>query len=231
MIISLKHTLDAVLNHKQMGKVSTEEYNAILTQVVMDIQNKLFADFRKLNFKKMKWQDTPNYGNEASYLRQAIEYFIRDKEVSLGADGSIDLNNAISDLLLLNSVFTDKAESEKVDLSVFNKLLRLNRAKPTECMPVHTYNSGILRVSPKVDKVMVNYFRKGKKPKLPCKIVRNTEVFVRDTDMGFQDIDLHPIMIEAVFLEMLGLFGVNLQDQFAMQMSDKLKQEAMLDKQ
>lgn len=49
--------------------------------------------------------------------------------------------------------------------------------------------------------------------------------------MGFQDIDLHPIMIEAVFLEMLGLFGVNLQDQFAMQMSDKLKQEAMLDKQ
>ncbi len=229
MIIALKNTLDAVLNHKQMGKISTDEFNAMLPQVVNDIQSSLFAEFRKMNFKKMRWQDTPNYGNEAHYLKQAIEYFITESEIPL-VDSKADIQNHIRDFMLINSVFTDKAESEKVDLLVFNKLQKNSKTKPTKCMPVYTLNGSLLKVYPKIDSVSITYFRKAKTPKLTSKIILEKEVF-DDSAPDFQDIDLHPVMLEAVFLEMLGLFGINLQDQFAMQMSSQLKQEEMIEKQ
>jgi len=105
-----------------------------------------------------------------------------------------------------------------------------SKTKPTKCMPVYTLNGSLLKVYPKIDSVSITYFRKAKTPKLTSKIVLEKEVF-DDSAPDFQDIDLHPVMLEAVFLEMLGLFGINLQDQFAMQMSSQLKQEEMIEKQ
>ena len=37
---------------------------------------------RKLSYRKMRFQDTPNYGDESSYLKQAQEYYITEKSIS-----------------------------------------------------------------------------------------------------------------------------------------------------
>ena len=229
MIIQLKNTLDAVLNHKQMGKVSTDEFNAILPQVVADMQSSIFGEFRKLNYRKMRFQDTPNYGNGAFNLKQAVEYFITEKSVPL-TDGKSDLATSLKDLYYINSVFTQKAEAEKVDLEIFNKLARLAKANPTSCMPVYTMNGNTLKINPPIETVDIVYYRKAKTPKLTSVIVGEEEVF-DDGAPDFQDIDLHPMMLQPVFAEMLAYFGINLQDQFAIQMSQQLKQEEMIEKQ
>ena len=229
MIIVLKDTLDSVLNHKQMGKVSTDEFNAILPQVIADVQSNLFSQFRKLNYKKMRFQETPNYGSEAQYVKQAIEYFIDEREVSL-IDGKAYLSESVDDFLLINSVFSEKAEVEKTDLLVFNKISKIEKMAPTNCMPIYTLNGTMLKTIPKTEKVDVVYFRKAKTPKLTSRIVGETEVY-DDGSQDFQDIDMHPIMLQAIFIEMLAYFGINLQDQFAMQMSAQLKQEEYIEKQ
>ena len=226
MIIALKDTLDAVLNHKQMNKLSTDEYNAILPQVVGNIQSTLFSEFRKLNYRKMRFQDTPNYGNEALYLKQAIEYYIKEYQITL-TDSKADLSQVLNDYMLINSVFTKKTECEKTDLVIFNKLNRIAKTNPTGCMPIYTLNGTTIKVSPETDKVDVAYYRKAKTPKLTSVIVGETEVF-DDTAQDFQDIDMHPIMLQAIFIELLAYHGVNLQDQFALQMSERLKQEEMI---
>ena len=224
MIIQLKDTLDSVLNHKQMNKLSTDEYNAILPQVVGNIQTTLFAQFRKLNFRKMRFQDTPNYGDEALYLKQAIEYFITESSVNLDTKGKVELTEALEDFMLINSVFTEKTQCEKTDLAVFNKLTRIPKTIPTNCMPIYTLNGNVMKVFPMTDEVDVTYYRKAKTPKLTSRIMGEVEIF-DDSNQDFQDIDLHPIMLQAVFTELLAYFGINLQDQFALQMSERLKQE------
>lgn len=230
MIIQLKDTLDSVLNHKQMNKLSTDEYNAILPQVVGNIQSSIFAQFRKLNFRKMRFQDTPNYGDEAFYLKQAVEYFLDEKPIKLDGNGKVDLTESLEDFMLINSVFTGKTQCEKTDLVVFNKLTRIPKTKPTNCMPVYTLNGNLIKVFPVIDKVDVTYYRKAKIPKLTSTIVREVEVF-DSSAQDFQDIDLHPIMLQAVFVELLAYFGINLQDQFALQMSERLKQEELIKQQ
>ena len=226
MIIELKHATDAITNHKQMGKVSTDEFNSIIVPIVMNIQGQLFAEFRKLNIRKGKFQDTPNYGNEAGHLKQAIEYYVNEKEVNLTA-GKVNLIEAIDDFLMVNSVFTNNAQAEKVDLLQFNQLSKLAELNPTNCMPVFTLNSNVIKVSPAKEKVSVTYYRKAKTPKLTSRIFNETEVY-DDSANDFQDLDIHPIMFQNALNELLAYFGVNLQDQFAMQLSAQLKQEEQL---
>ncbi|MFX1667824.1 hypothetical protein JZ968_06525 [Riemerella anatipestifer] len=229
IITAIKDALDTVLNHKQMGKMSVDEYNSILPVVISNIQNSLFDSFRKLNAKKMAFQQTPNYGDETLYLKQAIEYYISEKAIT-DLDNTVQLYKECPDLLLLNSVFTPKAQCEKTDLLVFNQLNRIDSTKPTDCSPIFTLNSGILKVSPKQDTLTINYYRKAKTPRLTSKIVLGKEIY--DTDaQDFQDIDIHHIMVQAVFIELLTYYGIHLQEPIAIQTANQLKQEELIKQQ
>ncbi len=229
MIVALSNAIDAITNHKQMGKLSTDEKNSILAPVVSNVQMSLFPAFRKMNFRKMRYMDSPNYGDEAMYQKQAQEYFVKEAEVVL-TDGKADIMQAIPDFLFANSAFTDKAEVTKEDLIVFNKLNRLPELRPTSCLPIYTLNDNEIKVSPKLDKLSMVYFRKAKVPKLTTKILFEEEVY--DTDaIDFQDIDLHPMMMQAVLIELMAYFGVNLDDQFALELSTQMKQEEQIKQQ
>jgi hypothetical protein len=229
MIVALSNAIDAITNHKQMGKLSTDEKNSILAPVVSNVQMSLFANFRKIVRRKMQWMDSPNYGDESMYIKQAIEYYISEADIVLTA-GKANVVEAIPDFLFANSLFTDKAEAEKTDMSVFNKLARLPEMRPTSCLPIYTLNDNELKLSPAADKASLVYFRKAKVPKLTTKIFMEEEVY--DTDApDFQDIDLHPSMMQAVLIELMAYFGVNLDDQFALELSTQMKQEEQIKQQ
>ena len=229
MIVALSNAIDDITNHKQMGKLSTDEKNSILAPVVSNVQMSLFANFRKIVRRKMQWMDSPNYGDESMYMKQAIEYYISEADIVLTA-GKANVVEAIPDFLFANSLFTDKAEAEKTDMSVFNKLARLPEMRPTTCLPIYTLNDNELKLSPAADKASLVYFRKARVPKLTTKIFMEEEV--NDTDSpDFQDIDLHPSMMQAVLIELMAYFGVNLDDQFALELSTQMKQEEQIKQQ
>ena len=231
MIIALKNTIDVVLNHNQMGKITVSEFNSALSEIVSNIQSSLFPGFRKLNYRKMRFQATPNYGDEAFFLEQAMEYYITEKEVSYYFP-NIDIMNQLEDIFLIKDVFTSKAKAEKLKLTEFNTIAKLKGFKASACSPVYTMNNGYLKVAPEpADQLLeVVYFRKVKAPKLTFEIIMGQQVYNPDAD-DFQDIDVHPIMHHAVFIELLLYFGLNLKEEYAIQMATQMKQEEQMKQQ
>lgn len=231
MIIALKNTIDVVLNHNQMGKITVEEFNSALSEIVPNIQSSLFPGFRKLNYRKMRFQSTPNYGDESFFMEQAMEYYVTEKEI-VSADAKVNISVAIDDLFLIKDVFTDQAKAEKLILTEFNTISKLTRFTPSACSPVYTFNNSVLKISPEPEdkKLNVVYFRKIKSPKLTYKIQSGQEVF-NPSAGDFQDIDVHPIMYHAVFIELLLYFGLNLKEEYAIQMAQQMKQEEQIKKQ
>ena len=93
-------------------------------------------------------------------------------------------------------------------------------------------NNGVLKIAPEPEnkKLEVVYFRKVKPPKLTYNIIQGQEVYNPDAG-DFQDIDVHPIMQHAVFIELLLYFGLNLKEEYAIQMANQMKQEEQIKKQ
>lgn len=232
MIIALKNTIDVVLNHNQLGKITVEEFNSALAEIVSNIQSSLFPGFRKLNYRKMRFQATPNYGDEAFFLEQAMEHYVTEKEV-LSVDGKMNIKeNFGKELFLIKDVSTTKIAAEKLKLTEFNTISKSSKFKPSNCSPIYTLNNGILKISPEpIDKKLeVVYFRKVKTPKLTYKIIMGQETYNPDA-ADFQDIDVHPIMHHAVFIELLLYFGLNLKEEYAIQMATQMKQEEQIKQQ
>ena len=223
MINSFKQFIELALNKNQMGKPSPSEFNHAVAQSIQKNYSNMFADLRKLNYRKSRFQDTPNYGNEAEYIKQVQEYYIKEESVPL-TDGKAQMPD---DFYLLNTVYSDKAEVEKNDLRIFNTLKRNVKLQPTTCSPICTYNDGELKVFPFLTTVDVTYFREPKMPKWTYRIIGGKESFDQ-SQPDYQDLDIHPIMYDKLFVDTLGLLGLNIRDEFASQYVAQMKQEEMI---
>ena len=223
MINSFKQFIELALNKNQMGKPSPSEFNHAVAQSIQKNYSNMFADLRKLNYRKSRFQDTPNYGNEAEYIKQAQEYYIKEQTLPLTA-GKAQMPE---DFYLLNTVYSDKAEVEKNDLRIFNTLKRNKHLQPTTCSPIFTYNDGELKVFPLLTTVDVTYFREPKMPKWTYRIIGGKESFDQ-SQPDYQDLDIHPIMYDKLFVDTLGLLGLNIRDEFASQYVAQMKQEEMI---
>lgn len=233
MLYILYDTVNTVLNHNQQGKVTYMEFNTVAGEVVWGIYSNLFSDVRKSLYRKMRYQDVPNYGDEASYKKQAMEYYITEKTVTMDS-GVANLYTEIDDIFLFNSAFSDRAEIEKTDLRVYRKISRLPEYRASGCLPICTYNDGVLKVAPQQEEVDVVYFRKIKPPKLTFRIIEdeNGETEVYDPSQpDFQELDMHPVMLHAVFIEILGYLGLNLKEEYALQYVAQMKQQEQLNNQ
>jgi CMP-N-acetylneuraminic acid synthetase len=80
MINLLKQALETVLNHKQMGKLSPSDFNTSLAKNIWNIYVNIFANMMKLSYRKMRFQDTPNYADESgSFIMNEKGVFERPK--------------------------------------------------------------------------------------------------------------------------------------------------------
>lgn len=226
MINILYNIINTALNKNQMGKISPSEYNSALYEALMKIYAELFADFRKLNYRKMRFQDSAGYGNEAFNLKQVLEYFVRERNiVTSGREFTM-----AEDVMFLSSVFDEDVEYEKTDLKVFNSLTRSSRMAPTICSPIYTLNENIVKTQPFKTPITITYFRKLKQPKWTYLVVNGVEMFNQDAT-DFQDIDMHPIMLSRIFVEVLGICGLNLQMDQVENYVNAMKQENIVNKQ
>jgi hypothetical protein len=226
MINILYNIINTALNKNQMGKISPSEYNSALYEALMKIYAELFADFRKLNYRKMRFQDSAGYGNEAFNLKQVLEYFVRERNiVTSGREFTL-----AEDVMFLSSVFDEDVEYEKTDLKVFNSLTRSSKMAPTICSPIYTLNENIVKTQPFKTPITITYFRKLKQPKWTYLVVNGVEMFNQDAT-DFQDIDMHPIMLSRIFVEVLGICGLNLQMDQVENYVNAMKQENIVNKQ
>lgn len=226
MINILYNIINTALNKNQMGKISPSEYNAALYQSLMKIYLELFGDFRKLNYRKMRFQDSSGYGNEAFNLKQVLEHFVTDADI-LSIANKFMLSE---DVYFIESVFDNDVEYEKTDSKIFKILTRSKNMAPTICSPIYTLNSKELKPSPFKSTLNITYFRKLKQPKWTYEIANGVEMFNPDAS-DFQDIDMHPMMLSRIFVEVLGICGLNLQMDQVENYVNAMKQESMVNKQ
>lgn len=224
MINSFKNFIELALNKNQMGKPSPSEFNNALAEAELKNYTELFSDFRKLTYKKGRFGDTAHYGSEAEYLKQALEYYITTANITTNDAGVMKMPE---DLHLIDTLFSDITEVEKVDLQIFNRLKRQQKNTPTACSPIYTYNDGVLMVFPAHSQLEVSYFRKLRLPKWTYRIVGGVEVFDK-SQSDFQDIDMHPLLYHKLFVDTLGLLGLNIKEEYAMQYVAQMKQEEQI---
>lgn len=226
MINILYNIINTALNKNQMGKISPSEYNSALYEAMTKNYSEMFGNFRKLNYRKMRFQDSSGYGNEAFNLKQVLEYYIKESELDF-IDG---ITIIPEDLNLIDSIFDEDVQYEKVDLKQFNLLKRSAKFAPTICSPIYTYNDSSLKLLPVKNKVDITYFRKLKQPKWTYVIANGVEMFNPDAT-DFQDIDMHYLMLPNLFVDVLAICGLNLQMDQIQNYVNMLKQEAMVNKQ
>lgn len=227
MLNQLKITVETALNKNQMGKPSPLEFNHAVGKALEDVFSKLFSDYRKLNYRKSRFQDTPGYGSEAEYLKQCIEYYV--SEIQDMEETSPNVYDIPDDLYFIDSLFSNSSVFEKVELNTFNILTRLHRTKPTNCSPVFTFNGRYLKVFPKHDELQLHYIRKPKSPKWTYRIINGQEVYSPDLS-DFQELDIHPLMYTPIFIETLALLGLNMREEHAAQYVNVEKQESVMNR-
>lgn len=228
MINQFYISVQDVLNKNQMGKISPSEFNSFVNDSINKIQSNLFADFRKLSYRNSKFQATSNYGNESFHLQQAIEYWVENADVNVDKNGYLKLPD---DYYADNAVFGKKSEYAKVDYGDFVRLSNSRRMKPSNCNAIHTITNGSIKVSPiPTDTVHLVYYRKPKLAKWTYDIDDENIVFNPSAN-DFQDIDIHPIMYDKLFTEVLLKCGVNLREADIKDYITLMKQEEQINKQ
>ena len=222
MIDSLYKTVLTILNKNQRGKISPSEFNNICHEAIKAVYVELFTDFKKSNFKKSRLQETPNYGSESFNLKQALEHWVEEKEFIIDSTGKVILGK---DVFTVNSIFGSDSEYYKVDMLNFNRLTRSGRMKPTECSPIYAMLDSKVKVAPlpSNNKIDITYFRVAKKPKWTFNIVGNTELF-NSSAQDYQDLDIHPMLLHRLFVEVLNYAGLNLREQEIAQAVSQMKQ-------
>lgn len=207
-------TVLTVLNKNQRGKIRPLDFNKNVNQGTQKVYGDLFAQFKKLNLRKAKYQSTTNYGDEAGYVKQAMEHYISEQQIALTSMKEGDPTNIVKypkDYMLVNSIFSGDSEFQKTDASVFNKLIRSKRMKPSVCSPIFSIKDRGIQVAPPVEYVDFVYFRKPKLAKWTYRFHNGVEMF-DPSKADYQDLDIHPLMLDKLFIETLFLCGVNLRD-------------------
>lgn len=215
------------LNKNQRGKISPLEFNMNLNQAIQKVYTDLFTEFKKLDFKKSRLQSTANYGDEAGYIKQAIEYYIFEKRIKLRPSDDAVGPNIIDypkDYMLVNSIFSEDNEFSKTDLNQFNMLKRSSRMKPSKCSAIYAIKNGLIEVIPETESVDFVYLRKPKLAKWTFRIHNGVELY--DPSLkDFQDIDIHPLMIDRLFISTLSICGLNLREREVHEYIQMMKQE------
>ncbi|MGK6342852.1 hypothetical protein ACMGDK_11470 [Chryseobacterium sp. DT-3] len=230
MINTLYQTLLTVLNKNQMGKISPSEFNSMANQAIQAIYAEVFSDFRKLNYRNSRLQSTPNYGNESFNIKQVIEYWVaKPINITLDEEG---YSMFPEDLFLLNGVFDADNEYYKKDLNQFEKLIRSKRLKPTKCLPIYCIYGSSFKAYPVNEnkQVRINYFRKAKVPKWTYTIIQGKEMFNPDAT-DYSDLDIHPLLLHRLFVEVLFLAGLNLREPDIAQYVAQMKQQELINEQ
>lgn len=214
------------LNKNQMGKINPSEYESFLHKALEKNYAELFSDFKKVDYKNMRFQQTTNYGNESFNRKQALEHYVAEKEITFSS-GSVVIPN---DVYVVNALWDVGVEYEKVDLAMFNRLTKSPILLPTTCCPIYSIQGILLKIYPVKDKLILDYFRKLKPPKYTYIVDGGVPLFNPNAS-DFQDIDIHPMMIPQLFIDVLQLCGINLQLGEVNQFVSQIKQEQMVNTQ
>ena len=220
MIIDvLYNAVNVVLNKDQRGKLSPFDFNNVANQAVNSVFDRLFDVYRRAITRRNKFNYGAGLADDTKFTKQAIEFYEEEKVFDL-KNGELVLDKTI---MFVDGVFADNVVVTASELKTFNALTRTKRMMPSLCSPIYTNHNGVLKTSPKLNKLSLSFIRRPKPAKWTYNIVSNLPLF-NPSAPDFSDVDIHPSMVDELFKEILLLSGVHLKDLESVQVINALKQ-------
>lgn len=225
MIDIVYQLLKTIVNKELRGNITPAEFNLIAKQAQDRIFRGYFDDINRDKVKENKGLTSNNYANLPLFQRQRMDIFSETTTI---------LNNTNpADYVVPSDVYFIKHNGLTYSGKVVQEMLvsdepylQLSLAASSETFPTYTQNGSQLIVSPStvIGTLALSYFRIPKDPKWTYQIISNVEMF-DNSNLDFQDFELHESEFVNIVIVMLSFFGVNLREADVTKYAELLKQK------
>ena len=216
MIDTIVQILRTIFNKELKGNITPAEINLIAKQAQDEIFRGYFNDENLDKNKENKGLTNRNFANLAFNQRQLTEQF--SESATIVGTPSLEARVGRARFNLPEDIYFIKdrgisylgnvvEEVEGSDLSFLNS----SKAAPSSIFPVYQRFSNFIDVYPSLSNIQVEYLRTPSNPKWTYVVVNGSELF-NPSATDYQDFELHPSESPRIVIEMLSLFGINLDE-------------------
>ena len=218
MAISIDRVYQKVLalaNKEQRGYITPQEFNLLADQVQLEIFEQYFYDLEQ--FKRRPGSNT-EFADLGDLVSKKIEIFGKSTyDVSDGYDFSnLDNFYRIETVYLVKDINLQVlATAEHQTIEEFTASANLGKLGYTNMRPVYRLRGNIIRFNPSLNplgKYVCDYTAKPKTPNWTYVISDQNALYNPDTNVGWQDFELHPSEENNLVIKILSLAGVAIKD-------------------
>ena len=221
MINDIRNTVLAVLNKNNYGYISPQDFNLYAQQAQMDLFEDYFYAYNYQINKENQRTSGTGYADIKKGYAEVIDFFSVTSALSqVGTD--LDkfflpsVSTTGSDYYLINKIFIDGTELERIDQG---KILLLNSSPltaPSTMFPVYTTEGSVATIYPEpavLPTVNCQYIRYPKPPKWTYRnLGTNNEPVFDQTQSDYQDFELFPDDATDLTMKILQYAGVSIRE-------------------
>jgi hypothetical protein len=220
-IDSAYNLIQSLLNKDQRGKVRPKDFNWFSFQALYKLYADLFSQFRVIISKQNRFFTGQGLAKEAHYTIQQLEYYMQTSNKLDVVDTRVILSQAIPDENHIAEITTEKGVLlEIVEAGYFN-LIQTHRYN-TSCSPCYRLESDKIYVSKGIDKIIIHYLRKPKKPNWAYIEIGGQPVF-NPGSPDFSDFDIHTSLLSMLIVEIASLAGISIREPEVVQVMNQDK--------
>ncbi len=222
MIDLIYQVVKTIINKELRGNLTPAEFNLLATQAQSKIFREYFFDLEKQQYKENRGYGGIGLANMPIKTREKVDIFSKSVALAYSTDRFVlpaDLYFIKQRGIIYNSTVVDEGQQSRSAFKGSSKT-----AASTTFPQYHREgNSLIITPSTIVTNVTCKYIREPLAPKWTYAIVLGTELF-DNTQVDFQDFELHPSEMDNIAIEILSLVGINIRDLEVTKYAEGVKQ-------
>lgn len=216
MINSVRNTVLAIINKQNFGYISPADFNLYSKQAQLDIFEDVFYRYNQwvsiINSRRQgNEKASSDYADVIKNIEEVIDTFSVYVDLNNDVDSVFDIP---SDYYLINKVYYNNKEVERVSNGKIISLLSSNLTAPTVAYPAYIHNGSKLTVYPNTitDNVRAQYIRKPRDPKWTFSTLLAGEPLFNQSANDYQDFELPKAYEPELVVKILQYSGISIRE-------------------
>lgn len=210
MIDIIYQVVMTILNKELRGNVTPAEYNLVARQAQNKIYRDYFTELAKDQHKFNRGYGGKGLANLPLQTRQKLDIFSKTAPLTYSVDRFV----LPDDLYFIKDAGIKYGTSVLTEGQSSRSSYRgSSKSAVSETFPQYHREGNSIIVTPNtiITNVTCNYLRTPLDPKWTYQVISDREFFDNGA-VDYQDFELHPSEIDALAIEILSMFGVNIRD-------------------
>lgn len=216
MINSVRNTVLAIINKQNFGYISPADFNLYSKQAQLDIFEDVFYRYNQwvsiINSRRQgNEKASSDYADVIKNIEEVIDTFSVYVDLNNDVDSVFDIP---SDYYLINKVYYNNKEVERVSNGKIISLLSSNLTAPTVAYPAYIQNGSKLTIYPETitDNVRTQYIRKPRDPKWTFSQLGGGEPLFNQSVGDYQDFELPKAYEPELVVKILQYSGISIRE-------------------